>query len=139
MNTVTTTVASMTTLELLGCSRRFLNEPQLKVPIDTMIITATKAAIGIWLTHSPKNTTKISSTTPATSVDKRPRPPDFTLITDWPIMAQPAMPPMKPVAMLATPWPTHSRLLSLLVSVMSSTMVAVMSDSSKPTTMSVAE
>ncbi|MDT4890110.1 hypothetical protein FQZ97_1269020 [compost metagenome] len=54
-------------------------------------------------------------------------------------MAQPAMPPMKPVAMLATPWPTHSRFLSLLVSVRSSTMVAVISDSSRPTTISVSE
>ena len=35
----------------------------------------------------------------------RPRPPDFTLMTDWPIMAQPAMPPKKPVTMLAMPWP----------------------------------
>ena len=54
-------------------------------------------------------------------VDSRPRPPDFTLITDWPIMAQPAMPPRKPVAKLATPWPMHSRFLSLGVSVRSST------------------
>ena len=71
---------------------------------------------------------------PAQKVDKRPRPPDFTLITDWPIMAQPAMPPMKPVAMLATPWPTHSRFLLLVVSVSSSTMEAVIRDSSRPTT-----
>ena len=34
-------------------------------------------------------------------------------MTDWPIMAQPAMPPKKPVTMLAMPWPTHSRFLSL--------------------------
>lgn len=39
--TVMATVASITTLELLGCSRRFRIEAQLKVPIDTMIITAT--------------------------------------------------------------------------------------------------
>jgi hypothetical protein len=107
--------------------------------METMIITATSAAMGICFTHSPRNTTRISSTTPATRVDRRPRPPDFTLMTDWPIMAQPAMPPMKPVAMLATPWPTHSRFLSLLVSVRSSTMVAVISDSSRPTTISVSE
>ena len=81
----------------------------------------------------------MSRNRPATRVDKRPRPPDFTLITLWPIMAQPAMPPTKPVAMLATPWPTHSRFLSLRVSVMSSTMEAVIIDSSKPTTASVTE
>lgn len=67
------------------------------------------------------------------------RPPDFTLITDCPIIAQPAMPPIRPEAMLAMPWPLHSRLLSLLVSVMSSTMVAVIIDSSRPTTASAAE
>jgi hypothetical protein len=64
------------------------------------------------------------------------RPPDFTLITDWPIIAQPAMPPTRPEAMLATPWPLHSRFLSLVVSVRSSTMVAVIIDSSRPTTAS---
>jgi hypothetical protein len=58
---------------------------------------------------------------------------------DWPIMAQPAMPPMKPVAMLATPWPTHSRLRSEVVSVSSSTMEAVISDSSRPTAATAAE
>jgi hypothetical protein len=58
-----------------------------------------------------------------TKVDSRPRPPDFTLMIDWPIMAQPAMPPMKPVAVLAMPWPTHSWLRFDVVSVRSSTMV----------------
>lgn len=46
-------VANITMLELSGCDRRFLIEAQLKVLIDTMIITATKAAIGICLTHLP--------------------------------------------------------------------------------------
>ena len=105
----------------------------------TMIITATRAAIGIWLTQRPRNTTITSSRTPAVSADRRPRPPDFTLMTDWPIMAQPAMPPIKPVAMLATPWPMHSRFLLLGVSVRSSTMEAVIIDSSKPTTAKVIE
>lgn len=36
-------------------------------------------------------------------VESRVRPPDFTLMIDWPIMAQPAMPPSMPAAMLATP------------------------------------
>ncbi len=104
-----------------------------------MIITATSAAMGIWPTQSLRNTTISNSTTPATSVDSRVRPPDFTLITDWPIIAQPAMPPNRPETMLATPCPLHSRFLSLLVSVSSSTMVAVISDSSRPTTASAAE
>ena len=62
------------------------------------------------------------------------RAPDtFTLIIVWPIMAQPPMPPKKPVTMLATPWPQASRVLSEWVSVMSSTSFAVISDSSRPT------
>jgi hypothetical protein len=59
---------------------------------------AIQRAIGIWRTQGAPKTTSISSTTPAIIVDRRPRPPDFTLITDWPIIAQPAMLPMKPVA-----------------------------------------
>ncbi len=83
--------------------RRLRSESQLKVPMDTMIITATSAAMGIWLTQSLRNTTINSSTTPAIKADRLVRPPDFTLITDCPIMAQPAMPPIRPEAMLATP------------------------------------
>ena len=42
----------------------------------------TSAAIGIKLTQSLKNTTIMSNIAPARKVDKRVRPPDFTLITD---------------------------------------------------------
>ena len=49
------------------------------------------------------------------------------------------MPPTSPEAMLAMPWPVHSRFLSLGVSVSLSTICAVSSDSSRPTTASVAE
>ena len=80
--TTTTTVASMTTLDVAGFVRKLLSELQLKVPIDTMIMTATSAAIGIRPTVSPSTTTRMSSNTPATKVDSRPRPPDFTLMTD---------------------------------------------------------
>ena len=131
-------MAIITTDELGGCSRSFLIESQLKVPIDTMIIADTSAAIGMWRTQGPRNTTSTSRKIPATSVDRRVRPPDFTLITDWPIIAQPAMPPMKPVATLARPWSTHSRFFRLVVSVISSTTDAVIIDSSSPTTASVA-
>ncbi len=54
-------------------------------------------------------------------------------------MAQPPMPPNSPAVMLARPWPAHSRLRWLGVSVMSSTICAVIIDSSRPTTASVAE
>ncbi|MDR7102154.1 hypothetical protein J2X37_001314 [Croceicoccus sp. BE223] len=61
------------------------------------------------------------------------------MITDWPIIAQPPMPPTSAAAMLALPWPAHSRRLSLSVSVMSSTICAVSSDSSRPTAAIAAE
>jgi hypothetical protein len=49
-----------------------------------------------------------SRQTPAAKHESRPRPPDFTLIIDYPIIAQPAIPPMNPVAVLARPCPMHS-------------------------------
>jgi hypothetical protein len=97
------TVASITMEDERGCTRRLLIEDHEKVPIETMIMIATSAGIGMIATRSPRPTTRISSMAPATKVDSRPRPPDFTLMIDWPIMAQPAMPPMKPVAVLASP------------------------------------
>ena len=83
--------------------------------------------------------TKKSRKDPAKRVESRPRPPDWTLMTDWPIMAQPAMPPKKPATMLAIPCPVHSWFLALGVSVKSSTITAVMRDSNNPTTARVAE
>src|SRR5690625_2101719 len=107
--------------------------------MDTMIITATSAAIGIRPTQSLRNTTIISSTTPAIRHDKRVRPPDLTFLTDCPIIAQQALPPMGPVAILATRCALHTRFLSLGVSVRSSTMVAVIIDSRNPSTAKYAE
>ena len=69
--------------------------------------------------------------------ESRPRPPEFTLISDWPIIAQPPMPPKKPHTTLAMPCPTHSRLLRPRVSVISSISVSVISDSISPTPASV--
>ena len=64
---------------------------------------------------------------PARKVEMRVRAPEaFTLIIVWPIIAQPPMPPKKPVTMLATPWPQASRVLCEWVSVTSSTSLAVM-------------
>ena len=107
---------------------------QSKVPTATMIMTATSAAIGIRATTSPNPTTRTSRKTPARNVESRVRAPEaFTLIMVWPIMAQPPMPPKKPVMMFAAPWPQDSRVLLERVSVMSSTSLAVISDSSRPT------
>ena len=110
-----------------------VSDDQLKVPIETMIMMATSAGIGMMRTQSPRTRIRNSRNTPAAKVDSRPRPPDFTLMTDWPIMAQPAMPPKKPVTKLAMPWPMHSRFLSLRVSSSRRRSAAVSSDSSRPT------
>jgi hypothetical protein len=99
-----------------------------------MIMTATSAAMGIIFTHPPNTTIKISRKTPATKVESRPRPPDFTLMTVCPIIAQPAMPPKNPETIFATPGRRIHGFLLLSVSVRSSTIEAVMTDSSKPTT-----
>ena len=81
VKTTTTTVEIMTTLAASGCSRRLRIEAQLKVPIETMIITATSAAIGIIATRSPAKTTITIRKTPAANVESRPRPPDLMLMT----------------------------------------------------------
>ena len=113
---------------------------QSKVETETRIITATSAAIGMTATTLPRPTTSTSRNAPAAKVERRVRAPDaFTLIIVWPIIAQPAMPPKKPVMTLAMPWPRVSRSLSDFVSVMSSTSLAVISDSSRPTAASVSE
>ena len=113
---------------------------QSKVETETRIITATSAAIGITATMLPRPTTRMSRKAPAAKVERRVRAPEaLTLIIVWPIIAQPAMPPKKPVTTFAMPWPRASRSLSEPVSVMSSTSLAVISDSSRPTAASVSE
>src|SRR5699024_7587218 len=139
VQTTTMTVTSMTTDDCQGCERKFLMDPQLKVPMDTIIITATNAGIGIRATSGPNATIKKSRKTPDTKVERRVSPPDLTLMTDCPIMAQPPMPPKNPVTKLAMPWPLHSRRLSLGESVKSSTICAVIMDSSNPTAAIVSE
>ena len=86
------------------------------------------------MTTSPNTMIRNISKAPATRADKRPLPPDLTLMIDWPIMAQPAIPPKNPVTKLAIPWPRASLFLLLSVSVMSSTIFAVNKVSSNPTT-----
>ncbi len=82
MSTTTTTVDTMTMEDERGWVRSVLIDDHENVPIETMIITATSAAIGIWLTRSPSTTMRKSRKTPAQKLDSRPRPPDFTLIID---------------------------------------------------------
>src|SRR5690625_7578063 len=93
--TTTATVMTMTVVSLLGI--RFnvegLMECQSKVPTDTMIITATRAAIGMMATMSPRTTMRISRNMPARNVEMRVRAPDaLTLIMVWSIMVHQPMP-----------------------------------------------
>ena len=55
----------------------------------------------------------------------RVRPPDFMLIIDWPIMAQPPMPPKTPVTVLEMPWAMHSCEAPPLLPVISPTRLSV--------------
>ena len=112
--TVTMTVATMTMVSLLGIIFRVRGWMlcQSKVATETKIITATRAAIGMSETMSPRATTRMSRKTPARKVEIRVRAPEaLTLIMVWPIIAQPPMPPKKPVTMFATPCPQASRVL----------------------------
>ncbi len=110
---------------------------QSNVATATTTITATRAAIGMAATTGPATRIIRSRNTPADSVDNRVRPPLRRLIIDWPIIAQPAMPPRKPVMTFAMPCPRASRSLSEFSSVMSSISCAVSRDSSRPTMASV--
>ena len=76
---------------------------QAKVPITTINITPTRAAIGMSSITLDPNKTKINKDSAATIPDKRPRPPELTLIIDCPIIAHPPIPPNKPFRKLALP------------------------------------
>ncbi|MNX88938.1 hypothetical protein D3C86_1209300 [compost metagenome] len=80
--TTTATVATITMLVEIGWVFRLRTDSQENVPIETMIITATSAAMGIWRIHSSMNTTIRMSSVPATKVERRPRPPDLMLMMD---------------------------------------------------------
>ena len=71
----------MTTEDVGGWRRRLGIEFHEKVPIETMIITATSAGIGTRPTHGPSTASRNSRNAPATKVDRRRRPPEVTLIT----------------------------------------------------------
>ena len=64
--------------------------------------------------------------------DNLPRPPDFILIIDCPIIAHPPIPPKKPFKIFADPCAIHSLLPLPLVSVSSSIRFNVISDSINP-------
>ena len=74
-----------------------------KVPITTMNITPTRAAIGIISIYEEVYKIKLNKNNAATIPAIRVLPPDLTLIIDCPIIAHPPMPPKKPVTVLAKP------------------------------------
>ena len=76
---------------------------QANVPTTTINITPTSAAIGICSIKGAANKTNTSSATAAITPDSLPRPPLSTLMIDWPIIAQPPIPPNSPLRMLALP------------------------------------
>ena len=136
VHTVTTTVTTITAVSGSGIRRRVAGATlcQLTVLSATTIITAASATIGIRAITPLSPVTTASRKSPATTVETRVRArPIFTLTTVWPIMAQPAIPPQNPAAMLATPSAQDSRPLAERVSVRSSTSFAVSRLSSNPT------
>ena len=131
--TVTADTVISTTASAKGILYRMRKLLQAKVPTTTMNITPTRAAIGTCSIHGAAKRMKPSKAMAATMPERRPRPPALTLMMDWPIMAQPPMPPKRPLRILAEPCAIHSRLPDPRVSVMSSMRLRVIKDSINPT------
>ena len=87
----------------IGILRNIRKEAHSNVPRTTINITPTKAASGIISINEAPNKIKASKTNAAVTPDIRPRPPELILIILWPIIAQPPIPPNKPLVALATP------------------------------------
>ena len=130
--TVNAETATKTITSLFGILFKILKLDQAKVPITTINITPTKAAIGTCSINPEANKIKANNVNAATIPDNLPRPPPFMLISDCPIMAHPPIPPKSPVTMFAPPCAKHSLLEFPLVSVSSSTKFNVIKDSIKP-------
>ena len=103
-----------------------------KVRSDTTNITPISAASGICSISAEPNSTKASKKPPVARPERRCSAPLPTLIMLCPIIAQPPMPPKKPVTTLAAPCAAHSRVGWPTVSVMSSIRFSVSSDSIRP-------
>ena len=131
--TVMALTAMSTKASAAGIFLMILKLDQANVPMTTMNITPTNAAIGICsISGAPK---RINDNRPraATTPESRPRPPELTLMMLWPIIAQPPIPPNKPLIKLALPWAIHSRFPEPLDSVRSSIRFRVIKDSMRPT------
>lgn len=91
------------TVVLMGILFKIRKLDHSNVPITTINITPTSAAIGICSIRLDANKINANKQIAAVMPDKRPLPPELTLIILCPIMAQPPIPPKNPVAMFATP------------------------------------
>ncbi|MCY1243395.1 hypothetical protein D9M72_564090 [compost metagenome] len=109
VNTVITVTAMITSTSFNGTLFSTRSEAQAKVCCETTNITPTNAANGIRSINGDRNRMNSRIDTPATTPDSRPRPPELKLMTVWPIIAQPPMPPNRPDTTLAAPSATHSR------------------------------
>ena len=100
---VMTVTSTTTKASDLGIFVIILRLDHAKVLITTINITPTRAAIGICSISGDKNKMNVSKARAATIPDNLPRPPEFTLIMDCPIIAQPPIPPKNPFTTLASP------------------------------------
>ena len=130
--TVTNVTTMITSASARGTISMLLMECQAKVPITTMNITPVKAAMGIISIKRPANRIKHSRNSAAVMPARRLRPPDFTLIIDWPIIAHPPIPPKNPVTTFAAPCARHSCEAPPFWSVMSPTRFKVSRLSIRP-------
>lgn len=77
--TVFTTVKTVTIITIVSVTGIFLiafKLDQSNVPIETINMTPTNAAIGICTRKPCNETISVNKNVPATNVDKRPLPPD---------------------------------------------------------------
>ncbi|MCY1293572.1 hypothetical protein D9M70_428360 [compost metagenome] len=109
VNTVMTVTARITSTSFNGTLLSTRSDAQAKVCCATTNITPTSAARGMRSIRGERNSTNSRIITPATTPERRPRPPEPRLIMVCPIIAQPPMPPNRPETMLAAPRVTHSR------------------------------
>ena len=80
-----------------------LNVDHSKVLMTIMNMTPTRAATGMAMMTFDPNMMRTSSVSAPTIPEVLPRPPFFMLMSDWPMVAQPPIPPNIPDAMLAAP------------------------------------
>ena len=123
----------MTTMSLVGIFPKVLSEDHSKVPMTTMNMTPTSAALGITAMTGDPTMTNSSRKSAAERPESLDRPPELMLIIDWPIIAQPPMPEKKPDTMLPAPSAIHSLFALPLVSVISSIRLSVRRDSTAAT------